>query len=869
MHEAAFHPDNKTLVVLGIGIADVLCFDRDTGKRLSHLRPGGDGIGLTMLSPRRDLVGWYNDRAFVVHELASGKRLCEIAVGAGDIPIQRHAVFSGDGRNVVAVQEHGAVVSVCDAKTGQAVRRLDVPEDAQIGGELIASPDGKRAMALSLPDDAMCVWDLDTGQRVYMLRCRQGIEPLFSPDGAILATAADDRGGALAGYAKGSIDTTPAPTEADGWGLVLRDAATGKPLFGLKRKGAVDQIAFSPDSKTLALAEEDGTIHLWDIARRREVRTLVAPGVVRKLVFAGDGRSLVAVTIYDAAQGKPTRRTAPPNPEEGSYVQPEEHRSMQWRLQRWCLPDGNKSYQIAMPTTISGNSCALSDDGAMLAAVDGNIIRRWDMATGKELPVPDGPTDEVTQLVVAPDGRTIATVHGDKQFVLWNAQTQKQRASWSCAVTSTCRPCFTPDGNELVALAQEQGVCYRWDAAAGKLRAKDALHEDSKNYVNGLTPDGRPVGWALGAEGLALVDLISGKPRVPAAADKADTPRSILMEGLFSPDGRRFACAALDRSTQQQFMQWDVERRRELPRITASFWQGVPASYSADGRFLAALTASAREDVDWPVVEVGCWEVATAKRCLRYELPPLDAVRVALSPDGRRVALSTTSGKLQLWDIVTAKPLGELPGHVGPVTALQFSADGKTLFSAGKDTTVLIWDVNGLQPPRMPLGTLEQGWADLAREDPAIAYRAVWAMVGSPARAVEFLATRLKPAARPDGSRVQRWLTDVGSDQLDTRQAALGELERLGCQIEGQVEQALKSATRLETRCRLEHLLGRIRVVPAPVELQRVRAVHVLELIGSSEARRLLRTLADGAAGARLTWEAEAALARLEKRAAR
>jgi hypothetical protein len=40
----------------------------------------------------------------------------------------------------------------------------------------------------------------------------------------------------------------------------------------------------------------------------------------------------------------------------------------------------------------------------------------------------------------------------------------------------------------------------------------------------------------------------------------------------------------------------------------------------------------------------------------------------------------------------------------------------------------------------------------------------------------------------------------------------------------------------------------------------------VLEHIGTGEARRLLRTLAAGAAGARLTQEARDALTRLERR---
>jgi hypothetical protein len=56
-------------------------------------------------------------------------------------------------------------------------------------------------------------------------------------------------------------------------------------------------------------------------------------------------------------------------------------------------------------------------------------------------------------------------------------------------------------------------------------------------------------------------------------------------------------------------------------------------------------------------------------------------------------------------------------------------------------------------------------------------------------------------------------------------------------------------------------------LTPSPERLREVRAVEVLEHIGGNEAEGLLRQLA-AAAPAALTREAQAALARLEWRAA-
>ena len=55
---------------------------------------------------------------------------------------------------------------------------------------------------------------------------------------------------------------------------------------------------------------------------------------------------------------------------------------------------------------------------------------------------------------------------------------------------------------------------------------------------------------------------------------------------------------------------------------------------------------------------------------------------------------------------------------------------------------------------------------------------------------------------------------------------------------------------------------------PSPEQARALRAVEVLEHVGTAEAKRVLETLAAGAAEARLTQEARASLRRLDARAA-
>ena len=69
----------------------------------------------------------------------------------------------------------------------------------------------------------------------------------------------------------------------------------------------------------------------------------------------------------------------------------------------------------------------------------------------------------------------------------------------------------------------------------------------------------------------------------------------------------------------------------------------------------------------------------------------------------------------------------------------------------------------------------------------------------------------------------------------------------------------------MELRKRIEELVAKAKGhTLSPAQLQVVRAVEVLERAGTPEAKKLLQTLAKGAAGALETVEAQAALERLK-----
>ena len=105
-------------------------------------------------------------------------------------------------------------------------------------------------------------------------------------------------------------------------------------------------------------------------------------------------------------------------------------------------------------------------------------------------------------------------------------------------------------------------------------------------------------------------------------------------------------------------------------------------------------------------------------------------------------------------------------------------------------------------------------------------------------------------------------------ESFTTRQKATEDLEKLGPLAEPALKKVLEGQPGLETRQRVEKLIQRLEsnAEPPPEQLRAIRAVRILEWLGTTESRAVLGGHAKGAPGARLTVDAQEAIERLNKR---
>jgi hypothetical protein len=344
---------------------------------------------------------------------------------------------------------------------------------------------------------------------------------------------------------------------------------------------------------------------------------------------------------------------------------------------------------------------------------------------------------------------------------------------------------------------------------------------------------------------------LSGMPDRPNDPRKEDEGGSLFRSAAFTADGKTAALA-----TGKAVYLVDVTSGKELRKVDGLESVGRIA-LSPDGKTLAAGVGV----FDKALL---LWDAATGRELHRIE--KIDYVSaVTFSPDGHYVAAASGwrgASTIYLWETATRIEVLRLRGHGTFVNALAFSPEGTRLASALRDGTALVWDLapqpDRTGPAKDPAGL----WTDLAGNDAARTHRAVCLLTRAGERAVAFLKDRLRPAPELDRKRLERLFADLDSKDFTTREAASDELAKLGEQAEPAIRGLLAKKPSPEVCKRLEAIRG----IRHPEVSRQVRAVQVLERIGTKEARQVLKALAKGAPAAPLTREAAASLERLARR---
>lgn len=243
-----FTGDGKQIVAAGgePGLfGEVVISDVATGQALRTLRGHKDSLYAVALSPDGKLLATASyDQQIVLWDYESGSQLGVLEGHSGAV---FDLAFNPDGR-LLASASADRTVKLWDVA---ARKRLDTfAQPLQEVYSVAFSPDGQRVAAGGV-DNRIRVWQISSGAQegtnpiLYSKFAHQGpiIKLLYSPDGKMLASVAEDRT------------------------LRLFEAATLQERASFERQPDwAPALAFAPDGKRLFVGRSDGSFEIYDVS---------------------------------------------------------------------------------------------------------------------------------------------------------------------------------------------------------------------------------------------------------------------------------------------------------------------------------------------------------------------------------------------------------------------------------------------------------------------------------------------------------------------------------------------------------------------------------------------------------------------------
>jgi WD40 repeat protein len=487
----------------------------------------------------------------------------------------RHLSLSNDGATFVTAGFQEVLIWEL---SGQ-IRQTLTPT---LSGPIIAlalSPDGQ-TLAIGKVDGAIDLWSVTTGQLARTLVSHTSVVQslAFSPDGVWLAS--------------GSADTT------------VRVWAANNPtqntsiLTFTNHTGPVTTLAFSADRQLLASGGDtgDNTIRVWDLGAGRGLNALVGHNsAIQDLAFAPDTHTLASVgadatvRVWNADTGQAVTKL-------GGFSASINQLSLNADGRIGALASGSEvrvwdAQTLQFLGTFRGHlgsvtSVALSPDGLTTVSGGDDASLRWqDVNIGQQRVAQTNLPKVVMAVAFSPMGDLVATGAANGDVQIWNAASAQWIATFEGHTASIAGLAFSPDGKRLASVSSSADDPIRlWNVATGQVAGTMAGQD-----CVAFSPDGRWLASGdLAISNAVLVwDVKTGKLSKTLEGHTGD-----VTTVAFSPDSALLVSGGRDHA----LYLWDVVKGVALRALEGHTDALTSVTFTPDGRgiFSASADGTAR-----------------------------------------------------------------------------------------------------------------------------------------------------------------------------------------------------------------------------------------------------------------------------------
>ncbi|MBI1278998.1 MAG: hypothetical protein GC179_12790 [Anaerolineaceae bacterium] len=475
--------------------------------------------------------------------------------------------------------------------------------------------------------------------------------------------------------------------------IVMWEVATGKAIqqYTAVRDYGIEDIALSPDERSILAVGIAGQILVWDVVTGKEIHRIEGNGLVSlypaHAQFSPDGSKVVTF-------GNGPDITAP-------------------NISVWDIVTGKELYRLP------GSTPHFNPDGKILlivTSISGHGLEVYNARTGEEIMGFGDDVGIISDAIFSPNGTQILSF--GSQLVLWSSAGRLiHQFTGHDPNASVDTALFSLDGKTLASSDSKGGVII-WDmndfSEHGHLNGFDS----AVDFI--FSADGRKLltesVHIFGAcADCASVIYQSARPRVILWDVQSRSPIREFTHQRFNLNLVEFEPVTIDHAqlsldgehvatlSEGSVILWDTENGQLIHNFTGQyvdlnaygFDQSVNGMVYSPDRQYGITMSNANYNSKGVVI---LYDLKSSKPLLNFDQHTGPIRSAVFSPDGQSVVSGSTFGEMIQWDVKTRQIIRRFEGQAGDVMALAFSPDGHMIVSAASNEysghpELVLWDV--------------------------------------------------------------------------------------------------------------------------------------------------------------------------------